>query len=209
MPDSQSPAPRTTPLAAVHAGLGATMTDFAGWLMPLRYGSETAEHNAVRNAAGLFDLSHMGELHRRGRRGRGRARLRAAGRRFGHQTRPRAVHDDLRARRRGHRRPHRLPAGRDHLPGSRQRRQRRVRGGRAHGPGRRPGRDDAGPHGQLRADRDPGAQVGRHPGGPDQHRPGCRALLRRLSGDRRRRAGAARQDRLHRRGRVRDLRRTR
>ncbi|HEX2318521.1 MAG TPA: glycine cleavage system aminomethyltransferase GcvT [Streptosporangiaceae bacterium] len=62
MPDSQAPAPRSTPLAAVHADLGATMTDFAGWLMPLRYGSETAEHNAVRNAAGLFDLSHMGEL---------------------------------------------------------------------------------------------------------------------------------------------------
>jgi aminomethyltransferase len=38
------------------------MTDFAGWLMPLRYGSETAEHKAVRASAGLFDLSHMGEL---------------------------------------------------------------------------------------------------------------------------------------------------
>jgi aminomethyltransferase len=38
------------------------MTDFAGWLMPLRYGSETAEHQAVRHAAGLFDLSHMGEV---------------------------------------------------------------------------------------------------------------------------------------------------
>jgi aminomethyltransferase len=38
------------------------MTGFAGWLMPLRYGSETAEHNAVRTAAGLFDLSHMGEI---------------------------------------------------------------------------------------------------------------------------------------------------
>ncbi len=38
------------------------MTDFAGWLMPLRYGSETAEHIAVRTAAGLFDLSHMGEF---------------------------------------------------------------------------------------------------------------------------------------------------
>jgi aminomethyltransferase len=38
------------------------MTDFAGWLMPLRYGSETAEHLAVRSAAGLFDLSHMGEI---------------------------------------------------------------------------------------------------------------------------------------------------
>jgi aminomethyltransferase len=62
MPDPQSPAPRRTPLAAVHHDLGATMTDFAGWLMPLRYGSETAEHKAVRSAAGLFDLSHMGEL---------------------------------------------------------------------------------------------------------------------------------------------------
>jgi aminomethyltransferase len=46
----------------VHEQLGATLTDFAGWLMPLRYGSETAEHKAVRTAAGLFDLSHMGEL---------------------------------------------------------------------------------------------------------------------------------------------------
>jgi aminomethyltransferase len=38
------------------------MTGFAGWLMPLRYGSEVAEHRAVRGAAGLFDLSHMGEI---------------------------------------------------------------------------------------------------------------------------------------------------
>jgi aminomethyltransferase len=62
MTDPQAPAPRRTPLTAVHEGLGATLTDFAGWLMPLRYGSETAEHKAVRAAAGLFDLSHMGEL---------------------------------------------------------------------------------------------------------------------------------------------------
>jgi aminomethyltransferase len=54
--------PRRTPLTGVHESLGATLTDFAGWLMPLRYGSETAEHNAVRAAAGLFDLSHMGEI---------------------------------------------------------------------------------------------------------------------------------------------------
>jgi aminomethyltransferase len=38
------------------------MTSFAGWQMPLRYASETAEHHAVRRAAGLFDLSHMGEI---------------------------------------------------------------------------------------------------------------------------------------------------
>jgi glycine cleavage system T protein (aminomethyltransferase) len=54
--------PRRTPLTAAHEGLGATLTSFAGWLMPLRYGSETAEHTAVRTAAGLFDLSHMGEI---------------------------------------------------------------------------------------------------------------------------------------------------
>jgi glycine cleavage system T protein (aminomethyltransferase) len=54
--------PRDTPLRAVHEGLGATMTAFAGWLMPLRYAGEISEHRAVRNAAGLFDLSHMGEI---------------------------------------------------------------------------------------------------------------------------------------------------
>jgi glycine cleavage system T protein (aminomethyltransferase) len=58
----QGSQPRSTPLREVHERLGASMTDFAGWLMPLRYGSETAEHRAVRGAAGLFDLSHMGEI---------------------------------------------------------------------------------------------------------------------------------------------------
>jgi aminomethyltransferase len=53
---------RDTPLRVVHERLGATMTEFAGWRMPLRYGSETAEHNAVRTSAALFDLSHMGEI---------------------------------------------------------------------------------------------------------------------------------------------------
>ncbi|MGV9882329.1 glycine cleavage system aminomethyltransferase GcvT [Streptomyces sp. NPDC003006] len=57
-----STAPRLTALDGVHRALGATMTDFAGWDMPLRYGSERDEHNAVRAKAGLFDLSHMGEI---------------------------------------------------------------------------------------------------------------------------------------------------
>jgi aminomethyltransferase len=57
-----STAPRLTALDAVHRALGATMTDFAGWDMPLRYGSERDEHIAVRTRAGLFDLSHMGEI---------------------------------------------------------------------------------------------------------------------------------------------------
>ncbi|MEU3753781.1 glycine cleavage system aminomethyltransferase GcvT [Streptomyces olivoreticuli] len=55
-------APRRTALDALHRALGATMTDFAGWDMPLRYGSERDEHLAVRTRAGLFDLSHMGEI---------------------------------------------------------------------------------------------------------------------------------------------------
>lgn len=53
---------RRTALDAVHRALGATMTDFAGWDMPLRYASERDEHHAVRTRAGLFDLSHMGEI---------------------------------------------------------------------------------------------------------------------------------------------------
>ncbi|MBT2368517.1 glycine cleavage system aminomethyltransferase GcvT [Streptomyces sp. ISL-10] len=57
-----SNAPRRTALDALHRSLDATMTDFAGWDMPLRYASERDEHNAVRTTAGLFDLSHMGEI---------------------------------------------------------------------------------------------------------------------------------------------------
>ncbi|MGW1883054.1 glycine cleavage system aminomethyltransferase GcvT [Streptomyces sp. NPDC001970] len=57
-----STTPRLTALDALHRSLGATMTDFAGWDMPLRYGSERDEHTAVRTRAGLFDLSHMGEI---------------------------------------------------------------------------------------------------------------------------------------------------
>ena len=52
----------TSPLLEAHAALGASFTDFAGWQMPLKYSSELAEHHAVRNAVGLFDLSHMGEI---------------------------------------------------------------------------------------------------------------------------------------------------
>jgi glycine cleavage system T protein (aminomethyltransferase) len=54
--------PHETPLAARHAELGARMIDFAGWLMPVQYGSILDEHRAVRERVGLFDLSHMGEL---------------------------------------------------------------------------------------------------------------------------------------------------
>ncbi|HCG14955.1 MAG TPA: glycine cleavage system protein T, partial [Micrococcus luteus] len=53
---------RNSPLHPVHEAAGATFTDFGGWNMPLKYGSELAEHKAVRTSAGLFDLSHMGEV---------------------------------------------------------------------------------------------------------------------------------------------------
>ncbi|MGO4238635.1 glycine cleavage system aminomethyltransferase GcvT [Pseudarthrobacter sp. YAF2] len=51
-----------TALYDQHKQAGASFTDFGGWQMPLKYSSELAEHHAVRNAAGLFDLSHMGEV---------------------------------------------------------------------------------------------------------------------------------------------------
>lgn len=54
--------PKHTALHDEHAKLGASFTDFGGWDMPLKYGSELAEHRAVRETAGLFDLSHMGEV---------------------------------------------------------------------------------------------------------------------------------------------------
>jgi aminomethyltransferase len=52
--------PHQSPLADRHRGLGAKMTIFAGWQMPLDYGSVVGEHDAVRSACGIFDLSHLG-----------------------------------------------------------------------------------------------------------------------------------------------------
>ncbi len=51
-----------TPLIETHRRLGARMTEFGGYLMPLNYAGIIEEHRAVRSAAGLFDLSHMGEF---------------------------------------------------------------------------------------------------------------------------------------------------
>ena len=51
-----------TPLEDRHRALGAKLIDFAGWLMPVQYSGILEEHRAVRERAGLFDLSHMGEL---------------------------------------------------------------------------------------------------------------------------------------------------
>jgi aminomethyltransferase len=51
-----------TPLVAEHERLGATITEFAGWHMPVRYTNDLAEHRCVRTTGGVFDLSHMGEF---------------------------------------------------------------------------------------------------------------------------------------------------
>jgi aminomethyltransferase len=51
-----------TALYEEHVRLGAQMTNFGGWVMPLQYSTIREEHRAVREAVGLFDLSHMGEL---------------------------------------------------------------------------------------------------------------------------------------------------
>src|SRR5262245_23955873 len=51
-----------TPLYDWHVAHGRRMVDFAGWLMPVQYTSIAEEHNATRNAVGVFDISHMGRL---------------------------------------------------------------------------------------------------------------------------------------------------
>lgn len=53
---------RRTPLFDAHVALGARMVPFAGWEMPVQYASATDEHHATRSTAGLFDVSHMGEV---------------------------------------------------------------------------------------------------------------------------------------------------
>ncbi|HKP12452.1 MAG TPA: glycine cleavage system aminomethyltransferase GcvT [Blastocatellia bacterium] len=57
---------KRTPLYDSHVLLGARMVEFAGWAMPVQYSGPIPEHLAVRQAAGLFDVSHMGEIEVRG-----------------------------------------------------------------------------------------------------------------------------------------------
>ena len=58
--------PRRTPLYEKHLALGARVIDFGGWAMPVQYSGILDEHRAVREAVGLFDVSHMGEIEFRG-----------------------------------------------------------------------------------------------------------------------------------------------
>ena len=61
-----SEAPRRTPLHDRHLAAGARMVPFAGWQMPVQYAGIISEHRAVREHAGVFDVSHMGQLEVRG-----------------------------------------------------------------------------------------------------------------------------------------------
>src|SRR5215475_16124476 len=54
---------KRTPLFNTHQTLGAKLIEFGGWEMPVQYTSITDEHLTVRKAAGIFDISHMGEVH--------------------------------------------------------------------------------------------------------------------------------------------------
>lgn len=60
--DADNPPLKTTALRDRHERLGARMVPFAGWLMPVQYSGILDEHRAVRSAAGLFDLGHMGQV---------------------------------------------------------------------------------------------------------------------------------------------------
>lgn len=62
-----TPSLKKTPLHAAHVAAGAKLIEFGGWEMPVYYTSITDEHLAVRNAAGIFDISHMGEIFVKGR----------------------------------------------------------------------------------------------------------------------------------------------
>src|SRR5260221_10369969 len=54
---------KRTPLFETHRALGARLVEFGGWEMPVQYSSILEEHRAVRERAGLFDVSHMGEFY--------------------------------------------------------------------------------------------------------------------------------------------------
>ncbi len=64
--ENTPPELKRTPLHAAHRALGARMVDFGGWDMPVQYSGIVDEHNTVRNAVGVFDVSHMGEIEIRG-----------------------------------------------------------------------------------------------------------------------------------------------
>ena len=110
-----------TPLHDRHVALGARMVPFAGWEMPVQYEGVIQEHRAVRTDAGVFDVSHMGEIEVEGPRAR--ELLQGLLSNDLDRLEPGEAQYTLltNERRRDHRRPDRLPARRVPLPPRRQR----------------------------------------------------------------------------------------
>jgi aminomethyltransferase len=72
MADSSTTGLKRTPLHAAHVAAGAKLAPFAGWEMPIQYAGIREEHLAVRTAAGIFDVSHMGQIQTGGPQALGR-----------------------------------------------------------------------------------------------------------------------------------------
>jgi aminomethyltransferase len=72
MADSSTTGLKRTPLHAAHVAAGAKLVPFAGWEMPIQYAGIREEHLAVRSAAGIFDVSHMGQIQTGGPQALGR-----------------------------------------------------------------------------------------------------------------------------------------
>ena len=91
---------KRTSLYAAHQKLGGKLIEFGGWEMPVQYTSITDEHLAVRNAAGIFDISHMGEVTVSGARRGGLSQSRADQRHSQTRARPGPIHLDVQRTRR-------------------------------------------------------------------------------------------------------------
>ena len=99
---------RRTPLHDRHVALGARMVPFAGWEMPVQYEGVIQEHRAVREDAGAFDVSHMGEIEVEGPRARELLQSLLSNDLEPDRARRRAVHAADERARRDRRRPDRL-----------------------------------------------------------------------------------------------------
>ncbi len=200
---------RRTPLNAVHRESGARMVPFGGWDMPVEYSGLIAEHNAVRTAAGLFDVSHMGQFEVEGEgalaflqrtTANDVAKLVDGQAQYSALPMPTGLPG---------RRHHRLPPLRAPLPRGRERRERREGlelAARPEAVGLRAPR----PERPVRAAGPPGAEGRGHPPGAHPDRPDAgSAFYHFAEGEVNGGRGDRGPHRLHRRGRLRDLRRPR
>ena len=125
MTDTAAAELRKTPLHARHRAANARMVPFAGWDMPVEYSGITDEHLAVRTRAGVFDVSHMGEIEIAGKNALAAVQCDLVQRRQRAADRPGAVLGAADAGRHVRGRHARLPHGAEPLHARRQRREHR------------------------------------------------------------------------------------